>query len=155
MLSDESFADLQRLAQVSPNDEPILLIEAGRHGLVSPDFVRNTAPDRLAAEQDGLPVALRDADLVVETRADVPQGTTMLLRIDRRLGFDPTRDWTLFAQAVRMHGMLKPEIGSAHFPLILKADPAFFTRPVTAAALPPWQAAMVDRTGTSPRSVCF
>ncbi|OYR12426.1 4Fe-4S binding protein [Brucella grignonensis] len=147
VLSDESFADLQRLAQVSPNDEPILLIEAGRHGLVSPDFVRNTAPDRLAAEQDGLPVALRDADLVVETRADVPQGTTMLLRIDRRLGFDPTRDWTLFAQAVRMHGMLKPEIGSAHFPLILKADPAFFTRPVTAAALPPWQAAMVDRTG--------
>lgn len=147
VLSDESFADLQRLAQVSPNDEPILLIEAGRHGLVSPDFVRNTAPDRLAAEQDGLPVALRDADLVVETRADVPQGTTMLLRIDRRLGFDPTRDWTLSAQAVRMHGMLKPEIGSAHFPLILKADPAFFTRPVTAAALPPWQAAMVDRTG--------
>jgi NosR/NirI family transcriptional regulator, nitrous oxide reductase regulator len=145
VLDDESLADLQRLARISPDDEPILLIEAGRHGLVSPDFVRNTAPDRLAAEQDGLPVALRDADLAVETRTGVPLGTTMLLRIDRRLGFDPTRDWTLSAQAVRMHGMLKPEVGSVHFPLVLRADPAFFSRPVVAAALAPWQAALADR----------
>lgn len=145
VLSEESLADLQRLLRVSPDDEPILVIDAGRHGLVSPDFVRNTAPDRLSAEQDGLPVALRDADMTVETRDGVPQGTTMLLRIDRRLGFDPTRDWTLSAQAVRAHGMLKPEMGSVHFPLALKADAAFFVRPEIAAALPPWQAAMVDR----------
>ncbi|MGJ7043055.1 transcriptional regulator of nitric oxide reductase/ferredoxin [Shinella sp. BE166] len=145
VLSEESFADLQRLLRVSPDDEPMLVIDGGRHGLVSADFVRNTAPDRLAAVQDGLPVALRDADMMVETRRDVPQGTTMILRIDRRLGFDPTRDWTLSAQAVRAHGMLKPEMGSVHFPLALKADPAFFLRPQTSKALPPWQAAIVDR----------
>lgn len=145
VLSEESFADLQRLLRVSPDDEPMLVIDGGRHGLVSADFVRNTAPDRLAAVQDGLPVALRDADMIVETRRDVPQGTTMILRIDRRLGFDPTRDWRLSAQAVRAHGMLKPEMGSVHFPLALKADPAFFLRPQTSKALPPWQAAIVDR----------
>lgn len=145
VLSEESFADLQRLLRVSPDDEPMLIIDGGRHGLVSADFVRNTAPDRLAAVQDGLPVALRDADMMVETRRDVPQGTTMVLRIDRRLGFDPTRDWILSAQAVRAHGMLKPEMGSVHFPLALKADPAFFLRPETSKALPPWQAAIVDR----------
>ncbi|MCK3780566.1 4Fe-4S binding protein [Ensifer sesbaniae] len=145
VLSEESFADLQRLLRMSPDDEPILVIDAGRHGLVSADFVRNTAPDRLSAEQDGLPVALRDADMMVETRDGVPQGTTMLLRIDRRLGFDPTREWTLSAQAVRTHGMLKPELGSVHFPLVLKADQKFFIRPDIGAAMPPWREAMVAR----------
>ena len=145
VLSEESFVDLQRLLRVSPDDEPMLVVDGGRHGLVSADFVRNTAPDRLAAVQDGLPVVLRDADMMVETRRDVPQGTTMILRIDRRLGFDPTREWILSAQAVRAHGMLKPEMGSVHFPLALKADPAFFLRPETSKALPPWQAAIVDR----------
>ena len=146
VLTEESLADLQRLLRVSPDDEPILVIDAGRHGLVSADFVRNTAPDRLSAEQDGLPIALRDADLMVQVRDGAPEGTTMLLRIDRRLGFDPTRAWTLSAQAVRAHGILKPEMGSVHFPLTLKADEAFFTRPMIPAALPPWQAAMVART---------
>lgn len=145
VLSNESFADLQRLMRMSPDDEPILVIDAGRHGLVSVDFVRNTAPDRLTAVQDGLPVALRDADMAVDVQRDVPKGTAMILRIDRRLGFDPTRDWTLAAQAVRTHGMLKPEMGSAHFRLTLKADAAFFVRPETVAALSPWQAAIVDR----------
>ena len=145
VLSKESFADLQRLLRVSPDDEPMLVIDAGRHGLVSADFVRNTAPDRLSAAQDGLPVALRDADMTVETGPGVPQGTTMILRIDRRLGFDPTRDWILSAQAVRAHGMLKPEMGSAQFLITLKADPAFFVRPETSSVRPPWQAAIVDR----------
>lgn len=145
VLSEESFADLQHLLRVSPDDEPILVIDAGRHGLVSADFVRNTAPDRLSAEQDGLPVALRDADMMVETRDGVPQGTTMLLRVDRRLGFDPAREWALSAQAVRAHGMLKPEMGSVHFPLVLKADESFFIRPEIDAAPAPWRAAMVAR----------
>jgi transcriptional regulator of nitric oxide reductase len=145
VLSKESFADLQRLLRVSPDDEPVLVIDAGRHGLVSADFVRNTAPDRLSAAQDGLPVALRDADMTAETGPGVPHGTTMILRIDRRLGFDPTRDWILSAQAVRAHGMLKPEMGSAQFLITLKADPAFFVRPETSSVRPPWQAAIVDR----------
>lgn len=146
VLTEESFDDLQRFLKVSPDDEPVLVIDAGRHGLVSEDFVRNTAPDRLTAEQAGLPVALRDADLLFRTRPEVPEGTAMILRIDRRLGFDPTREWTLSAQAVRLHGMLQPEAGSAHFRLPLKSDPAFFTSPAGAeTARPAWLEAMAAR----------
>lgn len=147
VLDADSYADLQRFLAVSPDDEPVLVIDAGRHGLVSPNFVRNTAPDRLAAEQDGLPVALRDADLIFSTKTGVPEGTAMILRIDRRLGFDPTRDWTLSAQAVRAHGMLQPEMGSVHFPMMLRSDPAFFIRPETTHALPPWREAIANRQG--------
>lgn len=145
-LSDESFRDLQRFLIVSPNDEPILVIDAGRHGLVSADFVRNTAPDRLSAEQAGLPLALRDADITFETRPGVPEGKAMILRIDRRLGFDPTQDWVLAAQAVRAHGMLQPELGSQHFALTLASDPALFVRSEATMRRPPWQAAIANRS---------
>jgi transcriptional regulator of nitric oxide reductase len=147
VLDAESLAELERFLAVSPDDEPILVIDGGRHGLVSPDFVRNTAPDRLSASQDGFPIALRDADLTVATLPGVPEGTAMILRIDRRLGFDPTRDWTLTAQTVRAHGMLRPEPGSAHFPLTLASDPAFFLRPEAPVTLPPWREALLQRRG--------
>ena len=145
VLTPDSLGDVDRLTQLSPDDELLLVIDAGRHGLVSDDFVRNTAPDRLSAEQDGLPVALRDADLLFETLPDVPEGRAMILRVDRRLGFDPTRDWVLTAQAVRAHGMLQPEMGSQHFSLITRSDPALFRQPETRKALPPWQEALLNR----------
>ncbi|MGL4235428.1 4Fe-4S binding protein [Tabrizicola sp.] len=149
VLTDESLVELDRFLRVSPDDEPLLVIDAGRHGLVSEDFVRNTAPDRLAAEQDGLPVALRDADMLFSTRQEVPEGTAMILRTDRRLGFDPTREWTLIVQAARAHGMFQPEIGSAHFRLDHASDPRFFIRPEAAVsqALPPWREAILNRQG--------
>lgn len=142
-----ALAELQEFLAVSPDEEPILVIDAGRHGLVSADFVRNTAPDRISARQDGLPVALRDADLAVETLPGVPEGTAMILRTDRRLGFDPTRDWILTAQAVRAHGMLQPELGSAHFDLAMASDARFFLRPEAAVARPPWREAIAARRG--------
>ncbi|GGO27911.1 regulatory protein NosR [Gemmobacter aquaticus] len=145
VLTPDSLGDVDRLTQLSPDDELLLVIDAGRHGLVSDGFVRNTAPDRLSAEQDGLPVALRDADLLFETLPDVPEGSAMILRVDRRLGFDPTRDWVLTAQAVRAHGMLQPEMGSQHFSLITRSDPALFRQPETRKALPPWQEALLNR----------
>lgn len=145
VLDPESFADLQRFMAVSPFDEPFLVIDSGRHGLVSADFVRNTAPDRLAAEQDGLPVALRDADLIFQTAPGVPEGSAMILRTDRRLGFDPTRDWVLRVQAVREHGMFQPEAGSVSFALPYAAPDRFFQRPATVAKLPPWREAIRNR----------
>ncbi|EYD74922.1 Nitrous oxide reductase maturation protein NosR [Rubellimicrobium mesophilum DSM 19309] len=110
-LSPETVERLARFLEITPSAEPILLIDAGRHGLVSEDFVRNTAPDLLTATQDGLPVALRDADLTVGLAEGVPQGTAMILRTDRRLGFDPSRPWTLEVEALREHGSFQPEIG--------------------------------------------
>lgn len=145
VLDDDSFADLQRFLSVSTSDEPLLVIDSARHGLVSADFVRNTAPDRLSAEQDGLPVQLRDADLLFSLKEDVPEGTAMILRTDRRLGFDPARGWTLTAQIVREHGMFQPEIGSTHFSLETQSPERFFLRPGAVEKLAPWQEAILNR----------
>lgn len=151
VLSAEGFEELQDFLSISPDDEPILLIETARHGLVSPDFVRNTAPDRLSAEQDGLPVALRDSDLFVELSPDLPEhlqdGTVMILRTDRRLGFDPSGDWTLNVAAMRQHGMFQPEIGSTLLAVTHATDARFFVRPETVDPVPPWRAALRTRQG--------
>ncbi|EBA01982.1 regulatory protein, putative [Rhodobacterales bacterium HTCC2150] len=36
---------LQDFMDISTTDEPVLIIDAVRHGLVTQDFVRNTAPN--------------------------------------------------------------------------------------------------------------
>ena len=146
VLADDSLAELTRFLKVSPEDEPLLVIDAGRHGLVTADFVRNTAPDLLGAEQDGLPVALRDADLTVDTLPGVPEGTAMILRADRRLGFDPAREWRLKVIAARQHGMFQPETGTRDF-FLTQATPArFFIAPeAPPAPLPPWAEALRNR----------
>lgn len=149
VLDDRSLAALQRFQQISPDDEALLVIDTGRHGLVSPDFVRNTAPDRLTAEQGGLPVALRDADLLVGLSDQVPaalhQGTAMILRTDRRLGFDPTQDWWLSVQVVREHGMFQPQLGSQHIRVPYASDPRFFVTREAVETLPPWREALLNR----------
>ncbi|AVO38226.1 4Fe-4S binding protein [Pukyongiella litopenaei] len=145
VLSNGTFAELQRFLELSPEVEPFLLIDTGRHGLVSDEFVRNTAPDRIYLEQDGLPVALRDADLIVELADGVPDGTAMILRTDRRLGFDPAREWTLQVQAVREHGMFQPEIGSVMFEVTHATDERFFLRDGSAEPTPPWLEAIRNR----------
>ncbi len=148
VLDKAGFEELQRFLRLTPDAEPLLLIENGRHGLVSVDFVRNTAPDRLSAAQDGLPVALRDADLFFDLAPDVPaQGVAMILRADRRLGFDPVRDWDLTVQAVREHGMFQPETGSQHFTLTYAAPERFFIRPQAQVPPSPLMGALQARRG--------
>ena len=145
-LDADSFDELQEFLTISPHDEPILVIDSGRHGLVSEDFVRNTSPDWLSAEQDGLPLALRDADLFVELGKGVPDGTAMILRIDRRLGFDPTRDWTLNVLAVREHGSFQPDVGSVTLAANHKTDERFFLRPGVVEPVEPWREALRNRS---------
>ena len=145
VLTPESLSDLNRFLTVSPQDEPILVIDTARHGLVSPDFVRNTEPDLLSATQGGLPLALRDADLLFETLPGVPQGTAMILRTDRRLGFDPAADWELSATALRAHGQFQPQVGSAHFRLTLATPERFFLREAPPEKLAPWREAILNR----------
>lgn len=149
-LAPDSLADLQRFLAISPDEEPLLVIDAGRHGLVSPDFVRNTAPDWLGAEQDGLPVALRDADLFVELSPDAPEAlrddaVAMILRTDRRLGFDPTRDWTLQVAALREHGMFQPEIGTVTLEIAHATPGRFYLRPGAVTPAAPWRDAIASR----------
>ncbi|MCU0830141.1 MAG: 4Fe-4S binding protein [Rhizobiaceae bacterium] len=143
----ETLKDIERFRALSPHDELLLVIDAGRHGLVSENFVRNTAPDLLDAEQDGLPVALRDADMLFTLNDGVPEGTAMILRADRRLGFDPSRPWTLKVKAARAHGMFQPEIGSVDFTVHIKTPERFFSRPEITEPTPAWLDAVNNRRG--------
>lgn len=149
VLSDDGFAELQNFLTISTNDEPLLLIETARHGLVGADFVRNTAPDLIGANQDGFPVALRDSDLFVELSDTLPDalhdGTAMILRTDRRLGFDPAREWVLEVIATRDHGIFQPETGTHVIELPHVTDERFFARPVQIKPAPPWLEALRNR----------
>ena len=145
VLSDEGYKELQEFLKISPYDEPILLIETGRHGLVSETFVRNTSPDWLSAEQGGLPIALRDSDLFVDLADGLPDGIAMILRTDRRLGFDPANDWVLNVSAIRSHGMLQPQIGKVSLTVNHVTDERFFLRPVVVALTPAWLDALRNR----------
>ncbi|MEZ5823706.1 MAG: 4Fe-4S binding protein [Geminicoccaceae bacterium] len=146
VLDAETFSQWQGLLAVATHDEPILLLANGRHGLVSGDFVRNTAPDLLSATQDGFPVALRDADIEIGLAGGVPPFEhRMMLRSDRRLGFDPTRPWELAVRFVREHGMFLPEIGTVDIAVAHVTDAAYYDRDETAAPLPLWQQSLLAR----------
>lgn len=145
-LGAAGYAELAEFLTISRHDEPILVMDYGRHGLISDDFIRNTAPEWLSARQDGLPIALRDADLLVDLADDVPDPTAFLiLRTDRRLGFDPTRAWELSVRALREHGSFRPEIGSTDFTLETVAPARFYSTPAAATPKPVWVEAMLAR----------
>ncbi len=149
VLSDESYAELQDFLEIKDTTEPVLLIDAARHGLVTEDFVRNTAPDLISAEQGGFPIAFRDSDIFVELNDAVPDelndGAMLVIRTDRRLGFDPTSEWTLQIEAVRAHGSFKPEIGSQTLEIDYVAPERFYTRPEVIKPAPPWVDALRNR----------
>ncbi|MEM8850484.1 MAG: 4Fe-4S binding protein [Pseudomonadota bacterium] len=153
VLSERGLATLADFMAISDTDEPLLVIETGRHGLVSEDFVRNTSPDWISAEQGGFPVAMRDADLLIELHDDLPLelhdavdfGAGLILRTDRRLGFDPSAPWTLTVEAVREHGMFQPEIGSVSLEVPHQTPERFFARPVAPKPAPPWLEALRGR----------
>lgn len=153
VLSEDSFDDLQSFLQISGHDEPILVLDTARHGLVSDSFVRNTAPNWLSAVQGGFPVSLRDADLFIELDDDLPlslhdavdNGQALILRTDRRLGFDPTQPWTLSVKAVREHGVFRPEIGSAELTFETSAEARFYARAEVVQPAPAWLEALRGR----------
>lgn len=150
VLSPSSFDELQGFMAISTTDEPILLIETGRHGLVTDDFVRNTSPDLISADQGGFPIAFRDADIFIQLHPDLPDelhdGAALILRTDRRLGFDPTAEWTLNIKALRAHGIFQPEMGSVTLATTLSTDDRFFSRPVVIKPRPPWLDALYNRS---------
>jgi transcriptional regulator of nitric oxide reductase len=153
VLSEDGYDELQAFLEISGSDEPILVIDAGRHGLVSEAFVRNTAPDWISAAQGGYPISMRDADLIIELNDDLPwqlhdavdYEQALILRTDRRLGFDPTQPWTLTVQAVREHGMFQPEVGSVPLELEASAPERFFARAEAFTPVPPWLEALRGR----------
>ena len=145
VLDDQSFAELRHFLSISPDDEPILLVDQGRHGLVSADFVRNTEPDLIGAQQDGLPLALRDADLELNLKPGLPRGHQVVLRADRRLGFDPTRPWQLTLKAVREHGSFMPQVGIRDLTFEHQSPARFYLAAASEPPPGPMAAAIMER----------
>lgn len=146
LLDNDTLRERDALLAIAPHDEPILLLANGRHRLVSEDYVRNTSPDRIAAAQADLPVALRDADVDVGLAAGVPDfEQAMMLRIDRRLGFDPGSPWTLSIRSLRAHGQFMPEMGTRDFDLAYELPARFFLRPVEKTPPPTWLISLRER----------
>lgn len=150
VLSESGFAELQQFMSISTTDEPVLLIETARHGLVTEEFVRNTSPDLISAEQGGFPIAFRDSDIFVELNDALPDalldGTALILRTDRRLGFDPTSEWVLQIKALRAHGSFQPQIGSASLDLTHITPARFYSRVEPVKPTPPWVDALRNRS---------
>ena len=144
-LAPSTARELARFLEITPEAEPLLMVETARHGLVSPDFVRNTAPDWISAEQDGLPIALRDADLLVDVARGGPDGTAMIFRTDRRLGYDPTRPLSVSVLALREHGSFRPEIGTVPLTVEHVTPERFFLRPEAPRQASPVEAAVIAR----------
>ena len=151
VLSKGSYDELQDLMAIATTDEPVLLIDTGRHGLITDEFVRNTAPDLISAEQGGFPIAFRDADIYIELNDALPEalqdGAALILRTDRRLGFDPTAEWTVQIKALRSHGSFQPELGSVTLKVAHQTPERFFLRPETVTPRAPWVDALWNRQG--------
>lgn len=147
VMGERMLADLARLREIAPDDEYLLLIETADHGLVGDDFIRNTSPSLITLEQDGLPLILKDADLQMDLKPDLPSGYTMVVRVDRRLGFDPIRDWKIGLVALREHGMFQPEIGQVNLQWTHKSPERFFIIEMPPRQLTPFESTLVNRWG--------
>ncbi len=109
LMSDENQQDLTN--QLSPFEEPMLVLANGRHNLVLDNFIRNTVPDRLGAQQNGFFVNIRDADIDVRLQDNIPEfEQAMIFRLDTRLGFDPSSPWDFLVKTARQKGMFRPTI---------------------------------------------
>jgi transcriptional regulator of nitric oxide reductase len=149
VLSKSGFEELQDFMAISTTDEPVLVIDTARHGLVTEEFVRNTSPDLISAAQGGFPIAFRDSDIYIELNDDLPEalhdGAALILRTDRRLGFDPTAEWTLHIKALRAHGSFQPELGSVSLETTHVTPARFYSKIEPVKPVPPWVDALRNR----------
>ncbi len=145
ILTTESFNTLRN--QFAREEEPILMLANGHHRLVSEEFIRNTVPDQIAIRQQGFPISMRDADVEIELRPDLPKfDQVMVLRVDTRYGFDPSSPWDIIISAVRKHGYFRPAIGSKSFTLSYQVDSRYFERPTSqATSMPRWFSSWLEK----------
>ena len=146
VMSKRMFKDWEGFKKIAPEDETLLFIEQGYHGLVDEEFVRNTTPPLLSAKQDKFPLSISDADLLIDLKRGVPDdGTAMVIRIDRRQGFSPVREWDITLAATRTRGILQPEVGQVALNWKYQADKQFFDIEKAVEPPTPFEAAVFSR----------
>jgi len=145
ILSEAGIKELY--THVDDHEEPLLVFANGRHGIVGPDFVRNTTPERINIVQDGYPVSIRDADVDIILKPDIPEPEqAMAFRLDRRLGFDPASPWLFSIKAIRKRGQFRPEVGSRDMSLEYSLPAKYFILPEEKQDAPPWVSSWKDQS---------
>lgn len=100
----------QRLAaRLEPGDHALVVMSAGRHGILSEDFVRGTVPQRIVLRQDGLPLEMRDLDLDLALKEALPASEVIALRVIAQAGLDPSRPLDFTLPITRSKGIVYPE----------------------------------------------
>jgi len=103
LLDEQTIKEIEH--QLNDTEEAIIIFSNGRHNLVSEDFVRNSAPNLLEIVQDGFPIAMKDADLDITFKNEIPDfEQAMIFQIDTKFGFDPSSNWNLNLKTVRNDG---------------------------------------------------
>jgi len=114
LLGDEHYTRLME-QKLEPGEHAIAVMNAGPYSILGDNFVRGTPPDRLALEQNGIQIELRDLDFYSavdpQLPADLPYFDEIrLFRIKSSAGFDPASPWTLKLVVSREQGYLRPDI---------------------------------------------
>lgn len=94
-------AEFQRLLEtLRPGEHALAVFSRGEYSFIGDEFVPGTVPGRLAVEQGGLPIDIRDLDFYEyypsQFPADLPWFDEMMVfRIKAQSGFDPSRTFSL------------------------------------------------------------
>lgn len=152
LLGDTHYERLMQ-EKLEPGDHAIAVINRGPYSIMGEEFVRGTAPDRLALEQNGIQIELRDMDFYnfvdPQLPADLPQFEEMrLFSIHSGAGFDPASLWVLRLVVSQEQGYLRPdEVRS--FSSRYQLPERFFEPVETQAAetLPLWMQIWQQRAG--------
>jgi NosR/NirI family transcriptional regulator, nitrous oxide reductase regulator len=136
----------RRLAnRLEPQDHALLVLSAGRHGILSDEFVRGSVPDRIVLRQDRLPFELRDLDLDLKPApsAALPATELVALRVIAQAGLDPAQPLEFALPVTRSKGIVYPERITRELRLRYQLPERFYTKPEQAA--PAWQASWRTR----------
>lgn len=110
----------QRLMEnLEPGDQVIAVMNQGPYSVLGDDFTRGTPSDRLALDQGGVQIELRDMDFFNALEQDeldslphagMPRfNEFVLFRVKAGAGLDPASGWTLSLVVNRPQGYLQPD----------------------------------------------
>ncbi len=131
LLSQATWDKLQ--SRIDPEDHAILVMSKGRYSVTGENFMRGSAPDRIVASQDQLPMEMRDLDLEITLKDDPGWGldkeSFTIFRIIGRSGLDPSRRLDFVLPITRLKGMIFPERITQDFSLNLTLPERLYSLP--------------------------
>ncbi len=142
LLGEASFA---RLRDYLRDNQPAFWIATrGRYGLVDEGFVPGTVPPRLAVQQNGLPVELRDANRDYANQPTLSGANAALILVAPALaGLDPGQPMEFRLTVARSKGQILPTVTRREVSLRFAPSAELFDYPPR--PLPEWLRAWSDR----------